>query len=98
VIGGTLTAFAGSERFDQRSEASRQAINAFIREGGAFDGVVDFDLATRDPVRPEALREGFGRDDRLHPNDQGYKAMAEAVDLSLFRAASPKACKAIARR
>jgi lysophospholipase L1-like esterase len=84
VIGGTLTAFAGSERFDARSEASRQTINAFIRDGGAFDAVVDFDRATRDPDQPEALRRDFGGDDRLHPNDQGYEAMAQAVDLSAF--------------
>lgn len=82
VIGGTLTAFAGSERFDERSEASRQTINAFIRDSGAFDAVVDFDRATLDPARPEAMRTDFVRDDRLHPNDQGYEAMAQAVDLA----------------
>lgn len=84
AIGGTLTAFAGSERFDQRSEAARQAVNAFIRDDGAFDAVVDFDRATRDPASPEALRQELVGADRLHPNDQGYQAMAEAVDLSLF--------------
>ena len=89
VVGGTLTAFADSERFDARSEASRQTINAFVRDSGAFDAVADFDQATRDPARPEALRIDFGRDDRLHPNDQGYQAMAEAVDLSIFTADEP---------
>lgn len=82
VVGGTLTAFAGSERFDERSESARQTINAFIRDSGAFDAVVDFDRATLDPARPEAMRTDFARDDRLHPNDAGYEAMAEAVDLS----------------
>jgi lysophospholipase L1-like esterase len=81
VIGGTLTAFAGSERFDERSESARQALNAFIRRSGEFDGVADFDKATRDPAKPEAMRSDFVRDDRLHPNDQGYGAMATAVDL-----------------
>lgn len=89
IVGGTLTAFADSERFDARSEASRQTINAFVRDSGAFDAVADFDRATRDPARPEALRIDFGRDDRLHPNDQGYQAMAEAVDLSIFTAGEP---------
>ena len=89
IVGGTLTAFADSERFDARSEASRQTINAFVRDSGAFDAVADFDQATRDPARPEALRIDFGRDDRLHPNDQGYQAMAEAVDLSIFTADEP---------
>lgn len=84
VIGGTLTAFAESERFDERSEAARRTLNAFIRDSGEFDGVADFDKATRDPAKPEAMRRDFARDDRLHPNDQGYEAMARAVDLSAF--------------
>lgn len=84
VVGGALTAFGGSERFDERSEAARQAINAFIRDGGEFDAVADFDRATRDPDQPDAMRRDFVRDDRLHPNDQGYAAMAQAVDLSTF--------------
>lgn len=84
VVGGTLTAFAGSERFDARSEASRQTINAFIRDSGEFDAVADFDRATQDPDQPEAMREGLVGNDRLHPNDAGYAAMGEAIDLSAF--------------
>ena len=84
IIGGTLTAFGGSERFDERSESARQTVNAFIRKGGEFDGVAEFDKATLDPAKPEAMRTDFVRDDRLHPNDQGYAAMAQAIDLSAF--------------
>lgn len=84
VIGGTLTAFGGSERFDERSEAARQTLNAFIRESGEFDGVAEFDRATLDPAKPDAMRTDFVRDDRLHPSDQGYAAMAGAIDLSAF--------------
>jgi lysophospholipase L1-like esterase len=73
VIAGTLT-----------PAQARQTLNAFMREGGAFDGVVDFDAAVRDPADPEAFRVDAARDDRLHPNDEGYRLMAEAVDLSLF--------------
>lgn len=91
VIGGTVTPFAGSERFDARSEAARQALNVFIREGGAFDAVIDFDAAVRDPERPEAMIEGSHRDDRLHPNDAGYRRMAEAIDLSIFQPAQGEA-------
>ena len=29
----------------------------------------------------------FDPGDHLHPNDSGYQAMADAVDLSLFRMA-----------
>jgi len=84
VIGGTLTGFAGSERFDERSETARKAINAFIRDSGEFDGVADFDRATLDPAKPDAMRSDFVREDRLHPNDRGYEAMAQAINLSLF--------------
>lgn len=65
VIGGTLKAFGGSERFDARSEASHQTINAFIRDSEEFDGVADFDLATRDPDQPEVMKADFSGDDRL---------------------------------
>lgn len=84
IVGGTMTAFGGSERFDARSEASRQTVNAFIRDGGEFDAVADFDRATQDPDQRETMRQGLVGDDRLHPNDAGYAAMAEAIDLSLF--------------
>lgn len=84
VIGGTMTPFGGSERFDERSEAARLAINAFIRESGEFDAVADFDLATRDPDRPEAMKTDLVGEDRLHPKDPGYAVMAEAIDLSAF--------------
>jgi lysophospholipase L1-like esterase len=89
VIAGTLTPFEGSERYEPVSEATRQSLNAFIREGGAFDAVIDFDAAVRDPARPQAFIAGASRDDRLHPNDEGYRRMAEAVDLSLFGCVAP---------
>ena len=84
VAGGTLTPFEGSEKFEPAAEGTRQALNAFIRDDGAFDAVIDFDAAVRDPARPQAFAAGTARDDRLHPNDEGYRRMAEAVDLSLF--------------
>ncbi|MDY6923069.1 MAG: SGNH/GDSL hydrolase family protein [Pseudomonadota bacterium] len=89
VIAGTLTPFEGSERFEPVAEGTRQALNAFIRDGGAFDGVIDFDAAVRDPTRPAAFAPGTARDDRLHPGDEGYRLMAEAVDLSLFGCTAP---------
>ena len=84
AVAGTLTPFKGSERYDAPSSEARRILNAFIRDGGVFDGVVDFDAAVRDPADPEAFRAGAVRDDKLHPNDEGYRMMAEAVDLSLF--------------
>lgn len=85
VFGGALTPFEGSARFDARSENARQVINAFIRESGLFDGVVDFDFALRDPDRPTELVAGTHTNDRLHPNDEGHRRMAEAIDLALFK-------------
>ncbi|ADL02200.1 SGNH/GDSL hydrolase family protein [Brevundimonas subvibrioides] len=84
VIGGTMTAFGGSERFDARSEATRQAVNTFIRESGAFDAVADFDAATRDPAQTDQMQVDLVGADRLHPNDKGYDTMAQAIDLDAF--------------
>lgn len=84
VIGGAVTPFEGAPRFDPAAEATRQAMNAFIRDGGLFAGVVDFDAALRDPQKPLSMMETASRPDHLHPNDEGYERMARAVDLSLF--------------
>ncbi|MGH9204580.1 MAG: SGNH/GDSL hydrolase family protein, partial [Vicinamibacterales bacterium] len=84
VIGATLTPFGGAMYASAGGEAKRQAVNAWIRNGGAYDGVIDFDLATRDPKDPGKMRADLHSGDWLHPNDAGYAAMAAAVDLSLF--------------
>ncbi|GAB3472590.1 SGNH/GDSL hydrolase family protein [Actinophytocola sediminis] len=82
VIGGTLTPFAGSSNYTEELEGVRQAVNDFIRHGGAFDAVVDFDAALRDPVVPNRLLAEYDSGDHLHPKDAGYQAMARAVDLN----------------
>ena len=85
VYGGTITAFEGSPDYTPGGEAIRQKVNAWIRAGGAFDGVVDFDLATRDKANPRMLSPAFDGGGHLHLNDEGYAAMAGAVDLALFK-------------
>ena len=65
-------------------ETIREAVNQWILSAGAFDAVVDFDAAARDPEHPRQFRAGFNNGDHLHPNDKGYQAMADAIDLSLF--------------
>jgi len=84
VIAATLNPFGGANYYSAAGEEMRQAVNAFVRSGKGFDGVIDFDLVTRDPAHPEALLPKFDSGDHLHPNDDGYKAMADAIDLKLF--------------
>ncbi len=85
VIGCTLTPYEGAGYARENGEAIRAAVNQWIRTSGAFDAVVDFEAATRDPNNPKRFKPEFDPGDHLHPNDAGYKAMAEAVDLSIFR-------------
>ncbi len=85
MFGGTLTPFEGSPRYTAEGEAKRSALNEWIRTSKAYDGVVDFDAATRDPDHPLRFKPEFDSGDHLHPNDAGYVAMGNAVDLTLFR-------------
>ncbi|RYG81142.1 SGNH/GDSL hydrolase family protein, partial [bacterium] len=85
VIGGTLTPFEGVPTYDAAGERLRQQVNQWIREGGEFDAVIDFDATLRDPSRPSRLLPRFDSGDHIHPNDAGNEAMAAAIDLDLFR-------------
>lgn len=85
IFGGTLTPFEGPGSYaTDAGEAEREAINAYIRGSGEFDGVIDFDAAVRDPSNPLVLLPAYDSGDHLHPNDAGYAAMATAVDLGIF--------------
>ena len=86
AIGATLTPFAGSGFYHPgpATEADRQAVNAWIRAPGHFDDVVDFDRVLRDPAHPDQLLPAYDCGDHLHPNPAGYRALGEAVPLSLF--------------
>ncbi len=65
-------------------EEKRQAINAWIRTGNAFDAVIDFDAALRDPGHPTSMLPEYDCGDHLHPSDNGYRRMGDAIDLALF--------------
>jgi lysophospholipase L1-like esterase len=82
VIGGTLTPFGGCICYSPQEETTRQAVNAWIRDSGTFDSVVDFDAALRDPADPHRMLPAYDSGDHLHPGDAGYEAMGNAVDLS----------------
>jgi lysophospholipase L1-like esterase len=86
IYGATLTPFDGAAYFTAEGEAKRQAVNQFIRTGKAYDGVIDFDAAVRDPAAPSKIQQKFNPGDNLHMNDAGYQAMAAAIDLGLFKA------------
>jgi lysophospholipase L1-like esterase len=85
VFGATLMPYEGADYYSTDGEATRQAVNQWIRTSGAFDGVFDFDAAVRDPKYPTRLREPYDSGDHLHPSAAGFKAMADAIDLSLLR-------------
>jgi lysophospholipase L1-like esterase len=85
VILGTLLPYKGAKYWSAQGNQIRQAVNRWIRTGREADGVVDFDHTLADPADQDALRREFASDDDLHPNDNGYRAMAEAVDTTLLR-------------
>jgi lysophospholipase L1-like esterase len=91
ILGATLTPFADSFKgailegyYSEAKNAVRQEVNNWIRTSGAFDDVIDFDAAMRDPARPDFILDAYDCGDNLHPNDAGYKVMAESIDLKLL--------------
>jgi len=84
VYGAPILPFGGSQYDSVEHEAARQELNRFIRTSGAFDAVIDFDAAVRDPRRPSWLLAEYDSGDHLHLNAAGYRAMAAAIDLTLF--------------
>jgi lysophospholipase L1-like esterase len=84
VLGATVTPAA----LPPQRESIRLAVNQWIRTSRAYDGVVDFDAALRDPAHPAELRRAFDSGDHIHPSDAGYAAMADAVPLQLLTGAT----------
>ena len=88
LIGGTITPFEGATfpgYYTEAKERKRQTVNQWIRNSGTFDGVIDFDAVVRNPDHPSRLLSRFASKDNVHPNDAGYQAMADAINLDLFR-------------
>ena len=92
VIGTTLTPFEGAlpgtpleDYYHADKDALRRQVNEWIRHSGAFDAVIDFDAVLRDPAHPARMAARFDSGDRLHPGDEGNRAMADAVDLDALR-------------
>ena len=88
IFGGTLMPFENETflvgAWNPAREAVRQAVNAWIRDGGAFDAVIDFDKGVRDPEHPARMLPVYDCGDHLHPSDAGYNRMGDVIDLGLF--------------
>lgn len=86
IFGATITPFGGEGQVysDPTREATRQRVNAWIRESGRFDAVVDFDAVVRDPANATILNPLYDSGDHLHPNEAGYQLMADSFDLGVF--------------
>ncbi|MGE3706249.1 MAG: SGNH/GDSL hydrolase family protein [Vicinamibacterales bacterium] len=94
IFASTLLPYEGTTfpgYFTPEGEAIRQEFNTWMRTAREYDGVVDFDALMRDPAQPSRMLPKFDSGDHLHPNDAGYKTMADAVDLAFFGARAAKA-------
>ncbi len=85
IFGATILPYQGFGGWTTTGEAKRVAVNKWIRTSGAFDGIIDFDAALRDPAMPSRMAPQYDSGDHLHPGPAGHKAMGDAVDLALFR-------------
>jgi lysophospholipase L1-like esterase len=84
IFGATLTPFEGAFYWSPAGEATREAVNHWILTSGAFDGTIDFASVTADPANPEMFNPAYDSGDHLHPNDAGYQAMANAINLKML--------------
>ena len=84
IFGATLTPFKGAVYWTPAGEAKREAVNNWIRTSHAFDGVIDFAKAIQDRLNPLYINPAYNSGDNLHPNDAGYQAMANAINLALL--------------
>lgn len=84
MFGATITPFGGNAYDDPNREVTRQRVNSWIRTGGKFDAVFDFDAILRNPNNASQLNPAFNSGDGLHPNVAGYQTLANAFDLSVF--------------
>ena len=84
IYGGTLTPFKGAGYWSKEGERTREQVNRWILTSGAFDGTVDFAAATANPDNPKVFAPRYDSGDHLHPNDAGYQAMADAINLAML--------------
>ncbi|MGW3119364.1 SGNH/GDSL hydrolase family protein [Streptomyces sp. NPDC001107] len=81
MLAATILPCGGETRCTAAVDAERSAVNAWIRDSGVFDAVLDFDAAVRDSQHPVRMLLAYDSGDHLHPGDAGLAAMARSVDL-----------------
>ena len=84
VYGALLTPYGGAGYSSAAGEQVRTALNQWIKTSGAFDGVIDFATPVADAANPLTFDTRYNLNDKLHPNDAGYQAMANAIDLDMI--------------
>ncbi|MFG2878915.1 SGNH/GDSL hydrolase family protein [Streptomyces sp. NPDC048337] len=85
IVGATIPPYRGFPAWNKPADDVRIAVNTWIRTGGAYDGVADFDRVLADGADPagDSIKDEYVLEmDHLHLKDAGYKAMADAVDLN----------------
>lgn len=85
IYGATITPYEGAGYYSEKGEAVREQINDWIRKGGEFDGVFDFDAVLRDPADPKQIADGLHAGDHLHGSDKGYRLLADSIDLAALK-------------
>jgi Lysophospholipase L1 and related esterases len=86
VFGATVTPVKGNGYYSEDHEAGRQQLNEWIRSGGVFDGVIDFDRMVASADDPDRMDPAYlFENDWLHLNAKGYEVMGYGIDLSLFQ-------------
>jgi len=85
IFAGTLPPFGKAPYYTREKEIIRQEVNRWILANEGFDGIIDFNGGLADPQHPEQLLPAYDFGDHLHPNDKGFKALADCIPLSLFR-------------
>jgi lysophospholipase L1-like esterase len=84
IFGATILPYQGAGYFTAAGETIREQVNEWILTSRAFDGVIDFDAVMSDPANPLRLNPFYDSGDHLHPNDAGYQAMADAINLQML--------------
>lgn len=81
----TILPFEGNEYHNINNEKIRQEFNSWIRNNHELDGIIDFDAVIRDPKKPSRLLPKFDCSDHLHLNPVGYRCLADAIDVNIFK-------------